>query len=110
MLRTRKLNKLKSIVKRLSSLSRSLPSADTRQSPNTLHPVYVGQSRRRYLITAELAEHPLLQVLLRRSGGGGGDAVVSCEVVLFEHLIWMLENGGGEDYECVDELVEYYEC
>lgn len=114
----KKLSKLKSILKRLHSLS-GRPSVATAKTPNTstcqspdcsLHPIYVGQSRRRYLITPELAEHPLLQVLLRHSDGGDdGGAVVGCEVVLFDHLLWMLENGEGGS-ESVDELVEYYAC
>ena len=81
--------------------------------PKGLHPVYVGKSRRRYLIAEELVGHPLFQNLVDRSGGGGaGDAagtVVGCEVVLFEHLLWMLENADPQP-ESLDELVEYYAC
>ncbi|RLN05638.1 auxin-responsive protein SAUR72-like [Panicum miliaceum] len=54
--------------------------------------------------------HP---TLVHRSGGGaaGGPAgtVVGCEVVLFEHLLWMLENADPQ-LESLDELVEYYAC
>jgi hypothetical protein len=78
--------------------------------PPGLHPVYVGKSRRRYLIAAELVGHPLFQNLVDRSGGGGmGGTVVGCEVVLFEHLLWMLENADPQP-ESLDELVEYYAC
>ncbi|OEL30905.1 hypothetical protein BAE44_0008075 [Dichanthelium oligosanthes] len=84
--------------------------------PKGLHPVYVGKSRRRYLIAEELVGHPLFQTLVDRSGGGGspGEAagsctVVGCEVVLFEHLLWMLENADPQP-ESLDELVEYYAC
>lgn len=79
--------------------------------PPGLHPVYVGKSRRRYLIAADLVGHPLFQNLVDRSGGSGGDAgtVVGCEVVLFEHLLWMLENADPQP-ESLDELVEYYAC
>uniref|UniRef100_A0ACD5ZY36 Uncharacterized protein n=1 Tax=Avena sativa TaxID=4498 RepID=A0ACD5ZY36_AVESA len=82
--------------------------------PKGLHPVYVGKSRRRYLIAEELVEHPLFQNLVDRTGGSGdGDAaagtVVGCEVVLFEHLLWMLENADPQP-ESLDELVEYYAC
>ncbi|OEL30904.1 hypothetical protein BAE44_0008077 [Dichanthelium oligosanthes] len=83
--------------------------------PKGLHPVYVGKSRRRYLIAEELVGHPLFQTLVDRSGGGapGGAAgswtVVGCEVVLFEHLLWMLENADPQP-ESLDELVEYYAC
>ena len=80
--------------------------------PNGLHPVYVGKSRRRYLIAEELVGHPLFQSLVHRAGGGGAEAgctVVGCEVVLFEHLLWMLENVDPQP-ESLDELVEYYAC
>ena len=75
--------------------------------PPGLHPVYVGKSRRRYLIAADLVGHPLFQNLVDRSGGAG--TVVGCEVVLFEHLLWMLENADPQP-ESLDELVEYYAC
>ncbi|VAI32545.1 auxin-responsive protein SAUR76-like [Triticum dicoccoides] len=82
--------------------------------PPGLHPVYVGKSRRRYLIAADLVCHPLFQNLVDRSGGGvGGDGaggtIIGCEVVLFEHLLWMLENADPQP-ESLDELVEYYAC
>ena len=79
--------------------------------PKGLHPVYVGKSRRRYLIAEELVGHPLFQSLVHRTGGGAeaGCTVVGCEVVLFEHLLWMLENADPQP-ESLDELVEYYAC
>jgi hypothetical protein len=82
--------------------------------PPGLHPVYVGKSRRRYLIAADLVGHPLFQNLVDRSGGtgvgaAGGTVVVGCEVVLFEHLLWMLENADPQP-ESLNELVEYYAC
>ncbi|KAJ1268702.1 hypothetical protein BS78_07G155300 [Paspalum vaginatum] len=83
--------------------------------PKGLHPVYVGKSRRRYLVAEELVGHPLFQTLVDRTGGAGaggagaGCTVVGCEVVLFEHLLWMLENADPQP-ESLDELVEYYAC
>ncbi|CAL5012819.1 unnamed protein product [Urochloa decumbens] len=80
--------------------------------PKGLHPVYVGKSRRRYLIAEDLVSHPLFQTLVHRTGGGdttGTGTVVGCEVVLFEHLLWMLENADPPP-ESLDELVEYYAC
>ncbi|XP_066327009.1 auxin-responsive protein SAUR76-like [Miscanthus floridulus] len=85
--------------------------------PKGLHPVYVGKSRRRYLIAEELVGHPLFQTLVDRTGGSGGAnggaagtaTVVGCEVVLFEHLLWMLENADPQP-ESLDELVDYYAC
>ncbi|XP_062192309.1 auxin-responsive protein SAUR76-like [Phragmites australis] len=80
--------------------------------PRGRHPVYVGKSRRRYLVAEELMGHPLFQTLVDRTGGApGGSAgtVVGCEVVLFEHMLWMLENADPQP-ESLDELVEYYAC
>ncbi|PKU74251.1 auxin-responsive protein SAUR78 [Dendrobium catenatum] len=82
--------------------------------PAGFHPVYVGKSRRRYIVNCDLVEHPLFQNLVERSdsgadSGGGGDTVVGCEVVLFEHLLWMLENADPQP-DSLDELVHFYEC
>ncbi|CAO2188440.1 unnamed protein product [Urochloa humidicola] len=79
--------------------------------PKGLHPVYVGKSRRRYLVAGDIVGHPLFQTLVHRTGGGAetGCTVVGCEVVLFEHLLWMLENADPQP-ESLDELVEYYAC
>ena len=77
--------------------------------PKGLHPVYVGKSRRRYLVAEELVAHPLFRTLVDRAGAGAGCTVVGCEVVLFEHLLWMLENADPQP-ESLDELVEYYAC
>ncbi|RWW22931.1 hypothetical protein BHE74_00044230 [Ensete ventricosum] len=133
-----KLSKLKCIIKRWHSssrLTRTAPSgggaASSRsqdeeawhsasfhgdQVPPGLHPVYVGKSRRRYLVSDELVGHPLFRVLVERSGGHGssvgaivGGTVVDCEVVLFEHLLWMLENADPQP-ESLDELVDFYAC
>ncbi|KAL5231107.1 hypothetical protein ABZP36_029883 [Zizania latifolia] len=83
--------------------------------PKGLHPVYVGKTRRRYLIAEELVGHPLFQNLVDRTGGSSssgeacGTTVVGCEVVLFEHMLWMLENADPQP-ESLDELVDYYAC
>ncbi|GAB4853687.1 hypothetical protein Ancab_017878 [Ancistrocladus abbreviatus] len=75
-----------------------------------LHPVYVGKARRRYLISSEVIQHPLFRELVERSSSDNSDGVcVGCEVVLFEHLLWMLENADPQP-ESLDELVEFYAC
>ncbi|KNA08124.1 hypothetical protein SOVF_165510 [Spinacia oleracea] len=82
-------------------------------SATNLCPVYVGKSRRRYLVSSEVLDHPLFRELIERSssaGGGGGEEVsVGCEVVLFEHMLWMLENADPQP-ESLDELVDFYAC
>ncbi|KAK3413587.1 auxin-responsive protein SAUR78 [Eucalyptus grandis] len=128
-----KLTKLKSAIKRFpsfSKLSRSNSSAaavaaedDPRSAAaaagagRDVRAVYVGKSRRRYDVSADVFEHPLFQELVDKSSPSSSSsplssaaAVVSCEVVLFEHLLWMLENSGdgGAQLGSTDELVEFY--
>ncbi|CAH1441888.1 unnamed protein product [Lactuca virosa] len=76
--------------------------------------VYVGKSRRRYLISSGVAQHPLFQELVERSGSGLDDedhpnVTIECEVVLFEHLLWMIENADPQP-DALHELVDFYAC
>ncbi|XP_022720925.1 uncharacterized protein LOC111278586 [Durio zibethinus] len=122
-----KLTKLKSAIKRWPSLTKLTRSSsaiaaaecEDKSIPKDLHAVYVGKSRRRYLVGSEIICHPLLKELIDRSSGGGNgidgndddghEVVVSCEVVLFEHLLWMLENDGAQ-LGSMEELIEFYTC
>ncbi|XP_056169994.1 auxin-responsive protein SAUR78-like [Syzygium oleosum] len=131
-----KLTKLKSAIRRFpsfSKLSRNNSAAaavaaaedDPRSAAagagrgNNVRAVYVGKSRRRYDVSARVFEHPLFRELVDKSSSSSPSsppppptsaAVVSCEVVLFEHLLWMLENSGDGDAQLgsMDELVEFY--
>lgn len=110
-LRSAVLRKWPSMGKLARSTTSSIAAADA--DTEVLRAVYVGKSRRRYMVRPEVAEHPVFQELAERSGddGGGEAVIVSCEVVLFEHLLWMLENGGAEvGSSSMDELVEFYSC
>ncbi|KAJ6415788.1 hypothetical protein OIU84_004562 [Salix udensis] len=120
-----KLTKLKSAIKRLPSFTKivransSIAAASNDhiggEVSEELHAVYVGKSRRRYLLTSDVICHPLFQGLIDRSGAGFGDednqaaaaVVASCEVVLFEHLLWMIESGGSQ-LGSMEELAEFY--
>ncbi|KAK2645102.1 hypothetical protein Ddye_020297 [Dipteronia dyeriana] len=118
-----KLTKLRSVLKKLNSFNKlqsrpnisSIVAATDDSSDNhsgDLHPVYVGKSRRRYLVSSDIVDHPLLKELTERSSESSDseDTInVSCEVVLFEHLLWMLENADPQP-ESLDELVEFYAC
>ncbi|KAK0572702.1 hypothetical protein LWI29_035795 [Acer saccharum] len=117
-----KLTKLRSVLKKLNSFNKlqsrpnisSIVAATDDSSDNysgDLHPVYVGKSRRRYLVSSDIVDHPLLKELAERSSeSSDNDTInVSCEVVLFEHLLWMLENADPQP-ESLDELVEFYAC
>ncbi|KAI3414553.1 uncharacterized protein J3R85_016191 [Psidium guajava] len=127
-----KLTKLKSAIKRFPSFSklsrsnsaaaaeategdpRSAAASAACRSGRNVRAVLVGKSRRRYDVSADVFEHPLFQELVDKSSSASSPpssvAVVSCEVVLFEHLLWMLENTGGGDAQlgAMDELVEFY--
>lgn len=110
-----KLTKLKSAIKRWPSftkLTRSNASSiaaanESDEVSKEVHAVYVGKSRRRYLVRSEIMDHPLFQELVDKSGESGDGVAVACEVVLFEHLLWMLDNAETQ-LGSMDELVEFY--
>lgn len=85
------------------------PYEETDQACET---IFVGSSRRRYVISSKYLNHPLLNALItksKRDTGTGPDVAVKCEVVLFDHLLWMLENADpnlGSD--SLEELAELY--
>lgn len=85
--------------------------------PEGFEAVLVGKSRRRYVISANFLNHPLLRSLVEKSELVRGSnpteepaLTISCEVVLFEHLLWMLENGDPAlaMSDSLEELVELY--
>ncbi|KAK7265484.1 hypothetical protein RJT34_33104 [Clitoria ternatea] len=120
-----KLMKLKSVLKKWNSFgsnsgkqSRHNISAvadedSSSSSRSDLHPVYVGKSRRLYRVSSDVVDHPVFQELVQRSREYSSQHdtinVVACEVVLFEHLLWMLENADPQP-ESLNELVDFYSC
>ncbi|XP_027333672.1 auxin-responsive protein SAUR78-like [Abrus precatorius] len=117
-----KLMKLKSVLKKWNSFgngkqsrhSISAVAADEGSSSRSdLHAVYVGKSRRLYRVTSDVVDHPVFRELVERSRDSAPpqhDTInVACEVVLFEHLLWMLENADSQP-ESLDELVDFYAC
>ncbi|MFS7943585.1 putative small auxin-up RNA [Helianthus anomalus] len=115
-----KLTKIKSVLKKWNSFSNAKPASFTKDTcaPTSdedyhhmdhSHAVYVGKSRRRYLISSDVAQHPLFQELVERSGDGASDVTIECEVVLFEHLLWMIENADPQA-DALHELVDFYAC
>ncbi|KAM3272026.1 hypothetical protein ACQJBY_042305 [Aegilops geniculata] len=82
--------------------------------------VFVGSSRRRYVISARHLRHPLIAALIDDDAGDGDvrnskePVAVRCEVVLFDHLLWMLDNavdlraGAGGEEDAVRELAQLY--
>ncbi|CAA0815502.1 SAUR-like auxin-responsive protein family [Striga hermonthica] len=80
--------------------------------------IFVGSSRRRYVISSKFLNHPLLNALIEKSKHELGpdtsismdsDMSVKCEVVLFDHLLWMLENADPSlCSDSLEELAEFY--
>ncbi|KAL5098383.1 hypothetical protein RYX36_002710 [Vicia faba] len=125
-----KLTKLKSVLKKWNTFTyynhtNKHNRSDTRavvnedescvSSEQGLRLVFVGKTRRRYLVNSDVVGHPLFQELVDRSRSSvevndEDDTVnVACEVVLFEHMLWMIENTDPQP-ESLDELVDYYSC
>ncbi|XP_047333461.1 auxin-responsive protein SAUR78-like [Impatiens glandulifera] len=129
-----KLTKLKSSVMKkwnsFSKLGRSLsdPSGNSTKisaaassfssssdDSNILRTVYVGKSRRRYLVSSDVIDNPVIRELSSESDQDSDAAaaavIVDCEVVLFEHLLWMLENAvESPPAESLHEFAQYYSC
>jgi len=75
--------------------------------------IFVGSTRKRYVISKKYLNHPLLNELINKSKPKVSDEstvlVVNCEVVLFDHLLWMLENADPKfSSESLEELAELY--
>nr|GEX25775.1 auxin responsive SAUR protein [Tanacetum cinerariifolium] len=76
--------------------------------------VFVGSTRKRYVISSKYMSHPLVNALVSKSVAGNSNdendvSVINCEVVLFDHLLWMLENAEfNVGSECFDELAHLY--
>ncbi|CAL0306930.1 unnamed protein product [Lupinus luteus] len=114
-----KLINLKSLLKKFNSFGtnhhrHSVSAVADDESSSDLHPVYVGKSRRLYRVTSDVVDHPLFRELVERSRDDDDEHQhdninVACEVVLFEHLIWMLQNVDPQP-ESLHELVDFYAC
>ncbi|CAM8893110.1 unnamed protein product [Rhodiola kirilowii] len=119
-----KLTKLKSAMKKWNSFSKhggttssvyaSACSDDDTEIKNAtagpedhLYPVYVGKTRRQYLLTSQVVSNPLFGELVERSSGESEEMIIRCEVVLFEHLLWMIENGADPQPESLAQFYAY---
>ncbi|KAH9294344.1 hypothetical protein KI387_040452, partial [Taxus chinensis] len=95
-----------------SPASTQLVQADiSDEAPKGFIVLYVGKSRRRYLMSAQYLNHPLLRVLARRCEGDNEEGfTVACEVVMFEHLVWMLDNAEPDAIhtDSLEELAQFY--
>ncbi|XP_043701918.1 auxin-responsive protein SAUR77 [Telopea speciosissima] len=122
------MKKINLIIRKCKSLSRqlgrsssysSLRSKSTREELHVVDTteeeqreiVFVGRSRKRYMISTKHLNHPLINALIEKSKEkpGGGGISVKCEVVLFDHLLWMLENADPNiTSDSLEELAELY--
>lgn len=64
------------------------------------------------MISSKYLNHPLLNALIQKSKQNPGDdemITVKCEVVLFDHLLWMLENADPNlSSDSLEELADLY--
>ncbi|XP_058729857.1 auxin-responsive protein SAUR78-like [Vicia villosa] len=118
-----KLLKLKSALKKWNSFGgkqsrhsiNAVADEDATSSSfrSDLHPVFVGKSRRLYRVSSDVVDNPVFRELIERSRETEQENdtgnVVACEVVLFDHLLWMLENADPQP-ESLGELVDFYAC
>ncbi|XP_039038514.1 auxin-responsive protein SAUR76-like [Hibiscus syriacus] len=71
--------------------------------------IYVGSTRKRYVINSKYLKHPLLNALIEKHGGEDHILLVKCEVVLFDHLLWLLENSDPNlILDSLEELTNLY--
>ncbi|MCO5582666.1 hypothetical protein L7F22_036564 [Adiantum nelumboides] len=99
--------------------SRATPkSSSSSQSSSTIPEgsvvVFVGRARRQYAVHARYLQHPLFKALQQRSETSGINQslglALGCEIVLFEHLLWMLESDDPalQSADSIHELAELY--
>lgn len=91
-----------------SSSSRTLNAV-----PEGFAAVFVGKARRQYVVHARHLHHPLFKALQQRSENSGINQslglTLGCEVVLFEHLLWMLDSDDPAlRTDSIHELAELY--
>ncbi|KAK7382116.1 hypothetical protein VNO80_00824 [Phaseolus coccineus] len=74
--------------------------------------ILVGSTRKKYVISSKYLNNSLLKALINQSNQEGNDKsvlIINCEVVLFDHLLWMLENADPMfDSDSLEELAEFY--
>ncbi|CAM6090031.1 unnamed protein product [Calypogeia fissa] len=89
-------------------------SAVTDDVPDGCLALFVGRERRRFVIGAHYLEHNLFRGLLERSAAEfgfdqKGGITIACEVVLFEHLLWLIGTDDPSSRHLqVDELLDFY--
>ncbi|GMJ09985.1 SMALL AUXIN UPREGULATED RNA 74 [Hibiscus trionum] len=71
--------------------------------------IYVGSTRKRYVVSSKYLKHPLLNALIEKQGGENHMLLVRCEVVLFDYFLWLLENSDPNlILDSLEELTDLY--
>ncbi|CAK9165669.1 unnamed protein product [Ilex paraguariensis] len=85
-------------------------SGSSMQEGERCETILVGSSRKQYAISSKYLNHPLLNALIEKSKQkSGGDLSVKCEVVLFDHFLWMLDNADPNlTSDSLEELADLY--
>lgn len=99
------------------------PGPDHNDEEDCETQIFVGSSRRRFLIKSRYLDHPLLKAIVQKSqketekekspAGEERSLSVKCEVVLFDHLLWLLDNAdpilaNNSDNLSFEELADLY--
>lgn len=97
------------------------PLPDHNDEEDCETPIFVGSSRRRFLIKSKYLNHPLLKAIVKKSqkekekspAGEERSLSVKCEVVLFDHLLLLLDNAdpilaNNSDNLSFEELADLY--
>ncbi|CAM6099632.1 unnamed protein product [Calypogeia fissa] len=104
-----------SVPNRTKSLSRldSLPG----DIPQGCLAVYVGPEKRRFVISTKYLSHQLFKALLKKCEEEfgfhheGGLTIATCDPILFQHLIWLIEtNNPAAKTTRLEELMDCYPC
>ncbi|KAK4355089.1 hypothetical protein RND71_024060 [Anisodus tanguticus] len=88
-------------------------NVESQDNKEDFETILVGNSRRRYVIKSKYLSHPLLNALIEKSKQKYGEKdhlSVKCEVVLFDHLLWLLENADPNNLnsDSLEELADLY--
>ncbi|KAJ7560350.1 hypothetical protein O6H91_04G125800 [Diphasiastrum complanatum] len=76
--------------------------------------LYVGREKRRFVVKTEYLNHSLFRALLDKAAEEfgfehQGGLVIPCEVVLFEHLLWMLDSQDPSAQQLeLNDLLTFY--
>ncbi|KAL2473209.1 SAUR-like auxin-responsive protein family [Forsythia ovata] len=84
--------------------------ADMQQNQDNYETIFVGSTRKRYVISSKYLNHPIFNALIEKSKQNqDGYLSVKCEVVLFDHLLWMLDNAEPNlTFDSFEELAQLY--